>query len=90
MPLKYMKFHPYLSKQPHPSKQTPDSNEEPEPDLPSDSGPLCHPQHSPHGTFQLDPCIVETVIHLVCEGRRVADLVTDGNGKLLELADFGG
>lgn len=78
------------SKQPHPSKQAPHRNEEAEPHFPPNSCLLSHSEHSPHGTLQSHSRIVETVVHLVCEGGRIADLIPDGNGELFELADFGG
>jgi hypothetical protein len=78
------------SKQPHPSKKTPNCNKEAKPDLPSHPGLFSHSQHSPHGPFQFHPCIVEAVVHLVCKRRRLADFIANGNGELFELADFGG
>jgi hypothetical protein len=79
-----------FSKEPNPSKETPDGNEEAEPDLPSHTGLLGHSQHSSHGASQLDSCVVEAFIHLVREVGGIADLIANGHGQLLELRDLGG
>ena len=54
-----------LSKQPHPSKQTPHCNEEAKPNLPSHACLLRHPQHPTHGPFQFHSCAIKALVHLV-------------------------
>jgi hypothetical protein len=51
--------------------------EETEPDLPADTAPFCHDKHPIHRSAKAYPCLVECIVHLLCEGRGFADFVAD-------------
>jgi hypothetical protein len=67
--------HPAL--QPHPPKQHHNRDKEPQPRLPPHTRFLRHPQHPAHGALYLIPRVLKLVVHLLREGRRVADFVAD-------------
>lgn len=54
-----------------------------QPDLPADARPLGHQEHAVHGALQSMPCHLEAVVHLLCQRRRVADLVAHGYCQLV-------
>ena len=76
------------SEQPNPREETPNGDKKPQPDLPPDARAFRHPEHPTHGPPEPHARAVEAVVHLVREGRRVADLVADGHSQLFQLADF--
>ena len=83
------KPYPHLSKQPYPCEQRPDCQEEQQPHLPPNSRPLGHSQHPIHCPSQPQLGIFERLVHLFSKGRGVADLITHGDSKGLELRNFG-
>lgn len=64
--------------QPDVEEDEDDGGEEGEPDLPAHARPLGHEEHPVHGAADARPRRVERVVHLLHEGRRVADLSAHG------------
>ena len=68
--------------EPDVGEQEDDGDEEAEPHPPAHAGALGHEQHAVHGAAQPETGLVERVIHLLGEGGRVADFVSDGHRHL--------
>ena len=71
-------MHNHKSKQPHIRKQEYHKRKEQQPDLPAYACPLRHEQHPVHGAAEPETRLVEALVHLFREGRRVSDFVADG------------
>jgi hypothetical protein len=66
--------------QPDPPKQQYDRREETNPHFPPHTRTLCHPQHPVHRASQLQSRVLKLIVHLLGEGGRVADFVTNEVG----------
>jgi hypothetical protein len=63
--------------QPNPPKQQYDGSKEAQPSLPPNTRLLSHPQHAVHRALETDPRIFKLIVHLLCQGGRVADFVAN-------------
>jgi hypothetical protein len=72
-----MPQHMYPLSQPNPPKQQYNRRKEAQPRLPPNARLLRHPQHAIHGALQFIPRVLKLIIHLLREGRRIANLVAN-------------
>lgn len=63
--------------QPYPPKEQYDHRKEPHPDLPTNARLLGHAQHASHSPLDLIPRVLKLIVHLLCQGGRIADLVAN-------------
>lgn len=69
-------------RQPDISEEEENGDEEKQPHSPAHARTLGHAQHSVHSAPKTDTRAIECVIHLVREGRRLPDLITNSERDL--------
>lgn len=80
----------FSSEQPNVNKQPPHHHKKQHPHPPPHSRLLRHPQHPPHRALQLPTRPLKLHINRLGKTTRLANLITDRDGEVFQLADFRG